>query len=131
MRATLLAVIEGESTSRPEAAFVLLMLQSLFWAIAGLSAAPFALAGEVHMAGLALITLLLGLFTLLCGIGVLWRRRWARAWAIAIEVITLFGSAVLLLLPIGFNRGAVSLLVNVVLPLAVIVLLRKAREVFI
>jgi hypothetical protein len=45
-------------------------------------------------------------------------------------VICLFGTALLLLVPIGFNGGPVSLLVNVLLPVAVIVLLRKEREVF-
>jgi len=64
---------------------------------------------------------------LLVGIGVLWRRRRARGLAVALEVVCLFGSAVLLLLPIGFNGGTVSLLVNVALPIAVIVLLRKSE----
>src|SRR5712692_7904475 len=44
-------------TSRPEGAFVLLLLQSIFWMVAGLSAVPFGLAGELHMAALGLITL--------------------------------------------------------------------------
>lgn len=109
---------------------MLLLMQSLFWLIAGISAAPFALAGEIFMAGLSLATMLFALGTLLCAIGVLWRRRRARAFAIALEVVCLFGSAVLLLLPIGYNRGLVSILVNVALPLAVIVLLRKDREAF-
>ena len=42
----------------------------------------------------------------------------------------LFGTAVLLLLPIGFNRGPVSLMVNVALPMALVVLLRKDGEPF-
>ena len=42
----------------------------------------------------------------------------------------LFGSAVLLLVPIGFNRGLVSLLVNVAVPVTVLMLLRKDREAF-
>ena len=100
-------------------------MQSLSWLIAGISALPFALAGEVHMAALGLLTLLLSIATLMLGIGVLWRRRHARLWAIALEVLCLFGTAVLLILPIGFNGGVVSLMVNVALPLAVIVLLRK------
>ena len=100
-------------------------MQSLFWLIAGISAAPFALAGEVHMAGLALATMLLALGTLLCAIGVLWRRRLARGLTIALEVVCLFGSAVLFLLPIGSNRGLVSILVNAMLPIVVIVLLRE------
>lgn len=100
-------------------------MQSLFWLIAGISAVPFALAGEIHMAGLALATMLLALGTLLGAIGVLWRRRVARGIGITLEVVCLFGSAVLFLVPIGFNRGLVSILVNAVLPIAVIVLLRK------
>ena len=100
-------------------------MQSLSWLIAGISAIPFALAGEIHMGVLGLITMLLALGTLLLGIGVLWRRRRARAWAIALEVVCLLGAAVLLVLPIGYNSGVVSLMVNVALPIAVIVLLRK------
>lgn len=115
----------GAVSGRHEAAFVLLLMQSLFWLIAGISAAPFVLAGEVHMAGLALATLLLALGTCLVALGVLWRRRRARGFALAIEIVCLFGAAVLIWLPIGFNRGPVSLLVNVALPIAVILLVRK------
>jgi hypothetical protein len=122
--------VQSAASSRPEAAFVLLLLQSLTWLIAGISAAPFVLGGEIHMAVLALMTLLLALGTVLCALGVLWRRRRARAFAIALEVVCLFGSAGLLALPIGFNRGVVSILVNVALPLGVIVLLAKDGETF-
>ena len=100
-------------------------MQSLFWLIAGISAVPFLLAGEVHMAGLALATLILALGTCLVGLGVLWRRLWARGWAMAIEIVCLAGAGLLVTLPIGFNRGPVSLLVNVALPVAVILLVRK------
>jgi len=122
-------LIKAEGSGRHEAVFVLLLMQSLFWLIAGISAIPFALAGEVFMAPLALVTMLLALLTCLVGIGALWRRRWARASAIAIEAACLFGSAVLLLLPLGFNRGPVSLMVNVLLPVAVILLVRKSDAV--
>jgi hypothetical protein len=120
------------TTSRPEAVFVLLLLQAIFWMVAGLSALPFALAGEVHMIGLGLATLLLALFVCLMGIGVLWRRRWARRAALAVEVICLLGAALTLLLPLGANRGPVALLVDVALPVAVIWLLwgRTTRAVF-
>jgi hypothetical protein len=110
--------------------FVLLLMQSLFWLIAGISAVPFAIAGEVVMAPLAGATMLLALLTCLVAIGVLWRRRWARALAITIEGVCLFGSAVLLLIPLGFNRGPVSLMVNVLLPVAVILLVRKDEGAF-
>jgi len=109
---------------------VLLLMQSLFWAIAGISAAPFALAGEGFMVALALMTLLLGLATLLIGMGVLRRSRGARRNAIALEVVCLAGTALLVVLPIGSNKGLVSILVNAVLPVAVIVLLRKDTEAF-
>jgi hypothetical protein len=82
------------------------------------------------MAGLALATLLLALGTCLGAIGVLWRRRRARAAMIVVEVTCLLGAALQLLLPIGFNRGPVSILVNAALPVAVLVLLRKDREAF-
>lgn len=109
---------------------MLLLMQALVWLIAGISAVPFALAGEPHMAILALVTMLLALGTVLCAIGVLWRRPPARGLAIGLEVTCLFGSALLWWLPIGFNTGLVSTLVNVVLPIAVIVLLRKDPETF-
>ena len=124
-------MIKAETSSKPEAAFVLLGMQSLFWFIAAISSAPFVLAGEYAMAGLVVVTLVLSLATLLLGIGVLWRRRRARGLAIALEVVCLFGAALLLLIPIGANHGPVSLMVNVALPIAVIVLLRKdPRETF-
>ena len=100
-------------------------MQSLFWLIAGISAIPFALAGEAYMGALGLVTMLLALGTLLLGVGVLWRRRRARGWTIALEVVCLFGTALLLVLPVGFNGGVVSMLANAALPVAVIVLLRK------
>jgi len=123
-------LIKAESSGRAEAVFVLLLMQSLFWLIAGISAVPFALAGEVFMAPIAAATMLLALLTCLVAIGVLWRRRWARGLAIAIEAVCLFGSAVLLLIPLGFNRGPVSLMVNVLLPVAVILLVRKDEGAF-
>jgi hypothetical protein len=100
--------------------------------IAGIAAAPFALAGEIFMAALAAATLLLALATCLVAIGVVWRRRRARTVAIVLEVVCLLGSALLLLIPIGANRGPVSLMVNIALPVAVILLLRRsaAAEAF-
>jgi len=119
-------LIGRESSSRPEAAFVLLLIQGLCWMIAGISAAPFALAGEVFMAGLAAATLVLALATCMVAIGIVWRRRRARTIAIGLEVVCLLGSSLLLLVPIGANNGPVSLMVNIGLPVAVIVLLRKS-----
>ena len=105
-------------------------MQSMLWTVAGLSAMPFALAGEVFMLGLGLASLLIALTTCLLAIGVLWRRRRARRWVFALEVTYVIGSLILLLLPIGANHGPVALMTNVVLPIAVILLLRKQREAF-
>jgi hypothetical protein len=102
-------------------------MQSMFWAMAGLSAIPFAFAGEIFMLGLGLASLLLALATCLIAIGVLWRRRPARRWVIALEITCLLGSLLLLVLPIGANHGPVALMTNVALPIAVLVLLRKQR----
>ena len=122
----------SNDTSRPEGAFVLLLMQAIFWAMAGISAVPFAIAGEVFMIVLAMASLLLALLTCLVGIGLLWRRRWARRVAIGLEVTCLVGSLLELVLPIGANHGPVSLLSNLVLPAAVIALLwgRRIRAQF-
>jgi hypothetical protein len=123
---------DSNQTSRPEGAFVLLLLQSIFWMVAGLSALPFGLAGELHMAALGVVTLTFALVTCLIGIGVLWRRRWARRVALTLEVVCIVGSALQLLLPIGANRGPVALLVDIALPVAVVWLLwgKKTRTFF-
>jgi hypothetical protein len=118
-------------SSRPEAAFVLLVMQSMFWAIAGLSAIPFALAGEVFMLGLGIASLLFALATCLLAIGVLWRRRQARRWVRALEIACVIGSLLLLALPIGSNHGPVALMTNLVFPVAVLLLMRKQKEAFV
>ncbi len=122
----------ARQTSRPEAVFVLLLLQSMFWMVAGISSLPFALGGELHMAALGLVSMLFALLVCLVGIGALWRRRWARRSAMVLEFACLAGSALELLLPIGANRGPVALMTNVVVPVAVIWLLwgRTTRSVF-
>lgn len=119
-----------ETSNRPEAAFVLLLMQALLWTVAGISALPFALAGEVFMVGLSIASLLLALATCLMAIGILWRRKRARRWAMRLEITCLAGSLLLLVLPIGANHGPVALMTNVALPIALIVLLRKPREAF-
>jgi hypothetical protein len=118
------------SSSRPEAAFVLLVVQAMLWTVAGISAMPFALAGEVIMLGLGIASLLLALGTGLLAIGILWRRRRARWWAMRLEIVCLAGSLLLMAVPIGANHGPVAWMTNVLLPSAVIVLLRKPREEF-
>jgi hypothetical protein len=106
-------------------------MQSMLWTVAGLSAMPFALAGEVFMLGLGLASLLIALATCLLAIGVLWRRRRARRWVFALEITYVVGSLILLLLPIGANHGPVALMTNLALPIAVLFLLRKPSEAFV
>ncbi len=108
------------ATSRPEAAFVLLLMQATFWFLAGISALPFVLGGEVYMLLLAAFSFALAGFTVWSGMEVVWRRRWARRAVLVLEWTCLIGSLLMLALPIGANRGPVSLLVNSVLPFAVI-----------
>src|SRR5258708_8211190 len=91
------------SSSRPEAAFVLLTMQALLWTVAGVSALPFALAGEVYMVGLGLASMLLALATCLLAIGILWRPDRARRSAMRLEIACLARSLFLLLVPIGAN----------------------------
>jgi hypothetical protein len=119
-------------TSRPEAAFVLLLMQATFWVTAGISAFPFVLAGEYVMAALGVATLALAAFACVLAMGLVRRWRRCRRWAIAFEAVCLGGSALLLAVPLGANRGPVSLLVNIALPVIVIALLRgkKMRAAF-
>ena len=123
-------MIAPRTSDRPEAAFVLLLMQALLWTVAGISAVPFAIAGEVFMLGLGLASLLLALATCLLAIGILWRRNRARRWAIRLEVACVAGSLLLLVVPVGANHGPVALMTNVALPIGLIVLLRKPREAF-
>jgi hypothetical protein len=126
------ASVDSDQSSRPEGAFILLLLQSIFWMVAGLSAVPFGLAGELHMAALGLATMVFALATCLVAIGVLWRRRFARRIALTLDIVCIVGSALQLLLPIGANRGPVALLVDVALPVALVWLLwgKKTRSLF-
>jgi hypothetical protein len=119
-------------TSRPEGAFVLMLMQSTFWVAAGISAFPFVLAGETFMALLGVASLVLASFACVLAIGLVRRWRRARRWSIALESACLVGSILLLVAPIGANRGPVSLMVNIALPATVIVLLRgeSMRAVF-
>ena len=115
-----------------EAAFILLLMQATFWAIAGLAAFPFVLGGEVFMAVLGAASLGLAAVAAYMAVGLLRRRRRSRKWAIGLEVTCLAGSLLLLALPIGANHGPVSFMTNVGLPMAVIALLfgKKMRSAF-
>jgi hypothetical protein len=121
-----------DQSARPEAAFVLLLMQSTFWFAAGLSAFPFALAGETWMIALGIASWVLAGLGCLLAVGLVGRSRRSRRWTLVLESACLIGSALLLLIPLGANRGPVSLMVNIALPLAVVVLLRgrKMRAAF-
>ena len=82
------------------------------------------------MLGLGISSLLLALATTLLAIGIVWRRRHARKWAMRLEIMCLVGSLLLMAVPIGANHGPVAWMTNVLLPAAVIVLLRKPRDAF-
>ena len=111
-------------TNRPEAAFVLLLMQATFWLIAGVSALPFVLGGEVLMLVDAALSMALAVFTIVAAIHLVQRRRWARRAVLVVEWLCGIGSLLLFVIPLGANRGPVSVLANVLLPVAVIVLLR-------
>lgn len=117
-----------EESSRPEAAFVLMLMQATFWIAAGVSSLPFVLAGEPFMLLLASVSFGLAALTVGLGAGVVMRRRGARRWTLALELLCLGGAVLQQLLPIGANHGSVALLVNVVLPAAVIVLLWRNKR---
>lgn len=119
-------------SSRPEAAFVLLLMQSTFWVMAGISAIPFVLAGEYWMLALAAASIGLAASGYFLAIGLVRRSRRSRRFTLVLEIICLVGASLLLAVPIGANRGVVALMVNVALPVAVIGLLRgkKMRAAF-
>ena len=82
-----------------------------------------------------IVLLIPSLVTILIAVAMFWLtgnlrrgRRWAWRWLVSLEVISLAISALLSLLPIGAMRGPVPLLVNLVIPTAVVLLLAAARS---
>jgi hypothetical protein len=125
------AATNAPSSSAPEIASVLLVTQASLSLVAGLSAIPFAIVEPGFR--------VLSLVTILVAIGMFWlarnlrrQRRWARRWVIGLEAFSLAASLLLTLLPIGAMRGPVPVLVNLVLPAAVLWLLwsRSGRAAF-
>jgi len=119
------------TTSSPEIASVLVVTQASLSLVAGLSAIPFGIV-EPGFRVLSLITIVIA-------IGMFWlarnlrrQRRWARRWVIALEALSLVASLLLTVLPIGAMRGPVPVLVNLVMPAAVLWLLwsRSGRAAF-
>jgi hypothetical protein len=105
--------------SAPEIASVLVVIQASLSLVAGLSAIPFGIVEP----GFRVLSLL----TILIATGMFWlarnlrrQRQWARRWVIALEALSLATSLLLMLLPIGAIRGPVPVLVNLVMPAAVL-----------
>jgi len=115
----------------PEIASVLLGVQGSLFLIAGLSALPFGIV-EPSMRGEGLATLLLATWTLALARGVRRHRPRARRWALRLEVLSVIGTLLVMLLPIGALRGPVPQLTNLALPAAVWILLvsPSARRAF-
>jgi hypothetical protein len=114
-----------------EIASVLVVTQASLSLVAGLSAIPFAIVEPGFR--------VLSVVTILVAIGMFWlarnlrrQRRWARRWVIALEALSLVASFLLTVLPIGAMRGPVPVLVNLVMPAAVLWLLwsRSGRAAF-
>ena len=119
------------ASNAPEIASVLVVTQASLSLVAGLSAIPFAIV-EPGFRVLSLVTILVatGMFWLARNLRR--QRRWARRWIIALEALSLTASLLLMVLPIGAVRGPVPMLVNLVLPTAVLALLisRSGRAAF-
>jgi hypothetical protein len=125
------ANIVPSTTSAPEVASVLVVTQASLSLVAGLSAIPFGIV-EPGFRALSLITILIAIGMFWLGRNLRRQRRWARRWVIGLEAFSLVASLLLTVLPIGAMRGPVPILVNLVMPAAVLVLLmsRSGRAAF-
>ena len=108
--------------SAAEIASVLVVVQASFSLMAGLSAIPFAIV-EPGLRGLSLVTILIAAGTFWLARNLRRGRRWAWRWLVTLEVLSLAMTVLLSFLPIGPIRGPVPMLVNLVIPTAVLVLL--------
>jgi hypothetical protein len=119
--------VNHTNNSGNEIASVLVVVQASLSLVAGLSAIPFAIV-EPGFRVLAVITVVMaaGMFWLARNLRR--GRRWAWRWLVTLELVSLAVTALLSLLPIGSVRGPVPVLVNLVIPMAVLVLLAAARS---
>ena len=113
--------------SRIEVAGVLVVLQASLSLIAGLSAIPFGIV-EPGFRVLSVLTILVAVMMFWLARNLRRGRRWAWRWLVLVEVLSLMITVLLALLPIGTIRGPVPVLVNLVMPLAVLVLLATASR---
>jgi hypothetical protein len=114
-------------SSAAEIASVLVVVQASFSLVAGLSAIPFAIV-EPGFRVLAVVTMLMAAAMFWLARSLRRGRRWAWRWLLSLEVLSLAMTALLSLLPIGTIRGPVPVLVNLVIPTAVVVLLAAAKS---
>ena len=108
-------------------ASVLVVVQASLSLVAGLSAIPFAIV-EPGFRVLALVTILMAAAMFWLARNLRRGQRWAWRWLVTLEILSLTMTALLSLLPIGTIRGPVPLLVNLVIPTAVVVLLAAAKS---
>ncbi len=108
-------------------ASVLVVVQASLSLVAGLSAIPFAIV-EPGFRVLALVTILMAAAMFWLARNLRRGQRWAWRWLVTLEILSLAMTALLSLLPIGTIRGPVPLLVNLVIPTAVVVLLAAAKS---
>jgi hypothetical protein len=113
--------------SAAEIASVLVVVQASFSLMAGLSAIPFAIV-EPGLRVLAVMTILMAAAMFWLARNLRRGRRWAWAWLVGMEAVSLAITALLSLLPIGTIRGPVPLLVNLLMPVSVLVLLAAAKS---
>jgi hypothetical protein len=113
--------------SASEIASVLVVVQASLSLVAGLSALPFAIV-EPGLRVLGVVTILLAAAMFWLARNLRRGRRWAWRWLVTLEVLSLAITALLTLLPIGAIRGPVPVLVNLVIPIAVVVLLAAAKS---
>ena len=113
--------------SAREIASVLVVVQASLSLVAGLSAIPFAVV-EPGFRVLSLVTILIAAAMFWFARSLRRGRRWAWRWLVGMEILSLVVTSLLSLLPIGAIRGPVPVLVNLVIPLAVLVLLAAARS---
>jgi hypothetical protein len=118
-------------SSVPEIASVLVVTQASLSLVAGLSAIPFAIV-EPGLRVLSLVTILIASSMFWLARNLRRQRPWARPWVICLEALSLVASLLLTVLPIGAMRGPVPVLVNLVMPAAVLALLlsRSGRAAF-
>jgi hypothetical protein len=115
------------NTGAAEIASVLVVVQASLSLVAGLSAIPFAIV-EPGFRVLAVLTILMAAALFWLARQLRRGRRWAWRWLVSLEVLSLAMTALLSLLPIGTIHGPVPVLVNLVIPTAVVVLLAAAKS---